>query len=829
MNTCPNCNRPYQPGDEVCRTCGFILPLTSPIISTGEVLQARYEIQELVHSGGMGYVYLATDKRLYDRICIVKQIKEPIKSDDHRKKLEEEALRMSKLDHPNVAMILDHFIDSGYYFLVVERIHGKTLSEVFKERRGHLTENEVVAWATSICDVVSYLHHEGIVHRDISPDNIMLTGEGSIKFIDFGTLREFRHIAPGGTVGIGKYGYTPPEQWQGKPEPRSDIFSLGATIYYLLSGFLPLSREYTTRQAPQKEDFNPSFPPVRTKNPNVSPQFEAVLQKALQLNVNDRYSSASEFGEALRNLGQIEIKAKKMQALSVKTKPKAVEVRPKPISKSKPIRISQPKARMPLIWAFISLGIVLFLMAGAGGIYFVSGHQLTPSSTSPPETITPPPDTTASPPETASSPDTTWPVISQVTIAEYTGETTIITWTTDEDSSGQVEYGTTDVYGKLAATDGALTTSHSIELTGLQPNTTYHFKVKATDRSGNQTVSGDNTFNSGVSQKDWKVYVNDQYGFSIKYPSAWVDNPSILTTPYHLAAFQVSGFVPGVAIMAFDADAPESNDWIIKTFRLMKDTNIKVVTPLKEETLLDGTKAYTYRVKYISSTQYEITAYILDANKDGNRIRLDVFTVDESSPYDEKLFSQVAHTLRFTSPPAPQVTPATTPTPSQTPAPPPPAALSFKAKTYTNDKYGFSIQYPSNWVDRPDVVGASPFNVASFTVPNFIPGVGASVFPADAPVTKDWAVKALTSLGNADSKVVGDVTEGTLADGTTKAYTCQIKYTSATGYEVLGYMLVADKGSDRITVRYYTIDAFEPYNAKLASEIVHTLRFTSEK
>jgi serine/threonine protein kinase len=317
MNNCPNCGKPYQTGDEVCRTCGFILPITSPIISAGEILQTRYEIQEMIHSGGMGYVYLATDKRLYDRLCIVKQVKEPIKSDAHRKKLEEEALRMSKLHHPNVTMILDHFIDNEYYFLVVERIYGKTLGEVYKERRGHLTENEVVRWAISICDVVSYLHSEGIVHRDISPDNIMLTGEGSIKFIDFGTLREFRYIAPGGTVGIGKYGYTPPEQWQGRPGPRSDIFALGATVYYLLTGFLPLSREYTTRQAPQKEDFNPSFPPVRTKNPDVSPQFEAVLQKALQLDVNGRYSSAAEFGEALRNLERVEVK--KIPVLSLET------------------------------------------------------------------------------------------------------------------------------------------------------------------------------------------------------------------------------------------------------------------------------------------------------------------------------------------------------------------------------------------------------------------------------------------------------------------------------------------------------------------------------
>ena len=115
--------------------------------------------------------------------------------------------------------------------------------------------------------------------------------------------------------------------------------------------------------------------------------------------------------------------------------------------------------------------------------------------------------------------------------------------------------------------------------------------------------------------------------------------------------------------------------------------------------------------------------------------------------------------------------------------------------------------------------------MAAFTVPNFIPGVGVSVLPADAPVTKDWVVQFLTKLGNASPGVVGDVKEGTLADGKTKAYTCQIKYVSATGYEILGYALFADKGSDRINVRYYTIDSFEPYNQKLASEMVNTLTF----
>jgi serine/threonine-protein kinase len=595
MNNCPNCNNPYQTSDEVCRTCGFILPITSPTIAAGEVLQTRYEIQELVHSGGMGYVYLATDKRLYDRICIVKQVKEPIKSDAHRKKLEEEALRMSKLHHPNVAMILDHFIDGGYYFLIVEYIYGKTLSEVFKERRGHLTENEVVIWATSICDVVSYLHSEGIVHRDISPDNIMLTGEGSIKFIDFGTLREFRYIAPGGTVGIGKYGYTPPEQWQGKPEFRSDIFSLGATIYYLMSGFLPLSREYTTKQAPQKEDFNPIFPPIRTKSPNVSPQLEAALEKALQLDINDRYASAAEFGEALRNLGHVEVKVKKKPALSVKTKPKAVEAKPKPIRKPKPI--GKPKPKISSRWAVIALGIVLFLIAAAGGVYFVSGHPFTPSSTSP-ETTTPTRQPTPAPPAELS----------------------------------------------FAA----------------------------------------------------KTYTNDQYGFSIQYPDKWVERPDMITVPaIHKAFFSVEGFVPGVACMVYDNPEAETKDWIVESFKMTNYQMPKVTSDIKEITLADGTKAYTYKAGYVSATGYAVAVYVVDADKDGKRIRVNVYTVEAFASYDEKLFSEIAHSLRFTSPQATTVPRATEKPPVVSVDSSPTELISFE-DDFSNANSGWPLG-PKDW------------------------------------------------------------------------------------------------------------------------------------
>ncbi len=307
MSDCPNCGKLYTLGDEACQYCGYVFPFSTDIVASGTILQGRYKTEELAHSGGMGYIYLARNTKLHDRLCIVKQVKDPVKSDDDLKKLEQEAIEMAKLSHPNVAMIFDHFVEGRFYFLVVEYIAGKTLSEIFQERQGHLAEEEVINWAISMCDVVSYLHKQGIVHRDISPQNIMITDEGIIKFIDFGTLRELRHIATRGTAGMGKFGYAPPEQWLGKPEPCSDIFALGATIYYLLTGFLPLSKEYLAGQGPQRADFNPDFPPIRQKNERVSPELEAVLQKALQLDANSRYSSATELRQALMNL--IEVKA----------------------------------------------------------------------------------------------------------------------------------------------------------------------------------------------------------------------------------------------------------------------------------------------------------------------------------------------------------------------------------------------------------------------------------------------------------------------------------------------------------------------------------------
>jgi hypothetical protein len=179
---------------------------------------------------------------------------------------------------------------------------------------------------------------------------------------------------------------------------------------------------------------------------------------------------------------------------------------------------------------------------------------------------------------------------------------------------------------------------------------------------------------------------------------------------------------------------------------------------------------------------------------------------------------QIMVTLKTANPQS--ITPST-----PSPTPQPETQLSFAAKTYTNDKYGFSIQYPDKWVERPELVTVKDIHLAAFGVEAYVPGVVCHAFPADKPESQEWIVKSFKSTGNTKPKVTSDIKEITLSDGT-KAYTYKAKYISATGYEVISYCIDADRGDKRIRVNVFTIDSFEHYNEALASEIAHTLRFT---
>ena len=301
---CPNCGSQYNAGEELCIQCGLRLPLSTGLLSSGMLLHGRYEItSEPPRIGGMGTVYFAVDRKAEGKPCVVKQLKDRVHSDDVLKKLQEEAQRMAVLSRTvggRIADVLEDFVEDGSFYIVQQRIPGETLEQILNNNES-LAETEVVSWAIQCCRILQSIHETKNLHRDISPDNLMLTPMGDIMFIDFGTLREFQRITQG-TVGIGKFGYCPPEQWANKPVPQSDIFALGATIYFLLTGYLPLSDEWQSSRDPQSSDFSPLFPPVRSKNQNVSPELEQILSRSLELDISKRYASAEEMRIELEKL-----------------------------------------------------------------------------------------------------------------------------------------------------------------------------------------------------------------------------------------------------------------------------------------------------------------------------------------------------------------------------------------------------------------------------------------------------------------------------------------------------------------------------------------------
>ncbi|MGD0353448.1 MAG: hypothetical protein ABSB38_08155 [Dehalococcoidia bacterium] len=182
-----------------------------------------------------------------------------------------------------------------------------------------------------------------------------------------------------------------------------------------------------------------------------------------------------------------------------------------------------------------------------------------------------------------------------------------------------------------------------------------------------------------------------------------------------------------------------------------------------------------------------------------------------------------AETVTPPAPPEQQATPPAeqqaTP-PAEQPATPPAAhQLTYTAKTYTNSQYGFSIQYPKDWVERPEIANGSL--IIAFGVPGFVPGVSMSVRDANEPMTADWVVAANTAEGNTKVKVTSPPTETTLFDGT-PAVQYVSKFTSGQ-YDIVSFATSTDKNGKRIRATVWTIDAFSPYDEALFSEIAHTL------
>ncbi|MBX3299224.1 MAG: protein kinase [Acidobacteria bacterium] len=270
-------------------------------LEEGTILNDRYLIEKKIGGGGMGAVYLAKDRNLGDVPRAVKEmVQSHIEEAQQEKAIEDfrrESMILSSLDHPAIPTIYDYFFDQaeGRFYLVMKYIPGGDLAQRLRsapERR--IDEATVVQWGIEVADVLDYLHNlpQRIVYRDLKPSNVMLDSAGKVMLVDFGIARSIHQQDQKGVTAIGTMGYAPPELFGGKVDPRSDIYSLGSTMFHLLTGADPQNNPLLIF------DFEKN-PRPRQINPRLSDQIESIIMRAVEYNAEHRWSSAGELRHEL--------------------------------------------------------------------------------------------------------------------------------------------------------------------------------------------------------------------------------------------------------------------------------------------------------------------------------------------------------------------------------------------------------------------------------------------------------------------------------------------------------------------------------------------------
>src|SRR5690349_6629213 len=272
----------------------------------GEVLADRYELEELVGTGGMSSVFRAHD-RLLDRKVALKILHQQYSGDgEYVERFRREARAVASLSHPNIVTVIDRGDHEGRQFIVFEYIHGENLKRLI-QRRGPAPVATALELTIQIAHGLSFAHQQGLVHRDVKPQNVLLNGDGQAKVTDFGIARslDVQHgMTQTGTV-LGTSDYIAPEQAQGqRVDEHTDIYSLGVVLYELLTSEVPYPGENFVAVA--MRHINEPPPSIRDKRPDVSPRLEAAVQRAMAKDPADRFQTMADFCRELEaNLGEL--------------------------------------------------------------------------------------------------------------------------------------------------------------------------------------------------------------------------------------------------------------------------------------------------------------------------------------------------------------------------------------------------------------------------------------------------------------------------------------------------------------------------------------------
>ncbi len=269
----------------------------------GIILEDRYELQEMIGSGGMAVVFRAMDNRL-NRLVAVKIMRpELAKNEKFRQRFQTESRAIAKLSHPNIVGVYDVSHTESIEYIVMELVEGITLKQYMNEH-GPLDTETALNFSTQIARALSHAHSKGIVHRDIKPQNILVVGEDTIKVADFGIAALQSEVPDVENEAIGSVHYISPEQAKGLPvDERSDIYSLGIVMYEMLSGKLPFDGDDDRTIALKHLSAVPT--PLRELVPTVPERFAAIVRKAMQPTLEKRYQNADDLSADLEKFRRI--------------------------------------------------------------------------------------------------------------------------------------------------------------------------------------------------------------------------------------------------------------------------------------------------------------------------------------------------------------------------------------------------------------------------------------------------------------------------------------------------------------------------------------------
>jgi serine/threonine protein kinase len=290
---CHNCGAENQRSENFCFACGSaltnsgadktVVPALTGQVQAHTLLHQRYRVLQIVGQGGMGAVYLAEDTQLGDRHVAVKEMSQSNlygqQAQNAVANFKNEAHLLASLQHPNLPGIHDYFTENGRWYLVMSFIKGETLADYLAHTpNSRLSLEEVLTIGRDLCNVLNYLHgHQPpIIFRDLKPTNIMRSADGHIYLIDFGIARHFKPGQSRDTAAYGSMGYSPPEQYgQAQTTERSDIYSLGATLYQCLSGYEPSSSPFR-------------LPPLSSLVPGLPERLTQLITQMLELDESKR-------------------------------------------------------------------------------------------------------------------------------------------------------------------------------------------------------------------------------------------------------------------------------------------------------------------------------------------------------------------------------------------------------------------------------------------------------------------------------------------------------------------------------------------------------------